>query len=69
MSPADLDQLLAVLRKHCIMSADVPLASGTLRVVFGPEAMPPLPDGDPVTPGGWKGPDRLDAPLALDEAP
>ena len=56
----NLDEVLATLRKHGVASAEVPSEHGCLRVVFEPGASP-LPKGDEVTPGGWKGPDRLDS--------
>jgi hypothetical protein len=70
MQPNDLDTLLGILRQHGVASAEVPTADGcTLRVVFEPRLGDgPLP-GTPPTPGGWKGPDRLDAPQQYDEVP
>lgn len=58
MTPELLDQLLTVLRKQGVQSAEV-LTDGSLRVVFEPGNPGPLP-GDAPTPGGWKSPDRLD---------
>lgn len=61
MDPKELDKTLEVLRKHGVASAEVPgWAHGqSLRVVFEP-TMAPLPPGDEVTRGGWKGPPKLD---------
>lgn len=67
MTAQDLDAILATLRAHGVSSAEVPLNAYTapLRVVFGPEAPPP---GMETTPGGWKGPERLDQdPFQIDE--
>lgn len=63
MDPKQLDDLLAVLRKHGVASAEVPLPPasynlGTLRVVFGPDTGP-MPGVAPE-PGGWKSPQNLD---------
>lgn len=63
----DLDQVLTILRKHGVVSAEVPGPGGViLRVVFGPDA---VPVGDTPTPGGWKSPVKLDDPAQYDEAP
>lgn len=59
MQSTDLDAILATLRKHGVASAEVPGVNGALRVVFEP-SMAPLPPGDEITPGGWKGPPKLD---------
>lgn len=68
LKPDILDQILAVLRKHGVASAEVPypLNGGyePLRIVFGPEAPP---TGQELTPGGWKSPERLDADPLADE--
>lgn len=53
-----LDQILAVLRKHSVASAEVPSDVGALRIVFDP---PAGPIGDEPTKGGWKGPQNLDS--------
>lgn len=66
MNSTDLDLILTVLRKHSVASAEVPLATGPLRLVFAPDVMPP---GDPVTPGGWKSMPRLDNPEQFSEVP
>jgi anthranilate phosphoribosyltransferase len=58
MTPTELAAILDTLRAKGVASAEVPLAAGPLRVLFAPEAPPP---GDDVTPGGWKGPAKLDA--------
>lgn len=58
MNANELDLILATLRKHGAASAEVPTTAGALRVVFGPDGA--LPAGDELTPGGWKGPSRLD---------
>lgn len=63
----NLDEILATLRKHGVVSAEVPSANGALRVVFAPDAGPPLPAGDETTPGGWKSPTRLDQDPLDDE--
>ena len=69
MNSNELEALLAMLRKYGVQSAEVPLTAGcVLRVVFEPDMPGPLP-GDQPTPGGWKGPDRLDAPLQFDAVP
>lgn len=65
MTASNLDSILAVLRKHGVASAEVPVDDGTIRVVFNPDG--PLPVGDEVTPGGWKGPSRLDQDPLDDE--
>lgn len=69
MHPAELDTLLATLRKHGVASAEVPTTGGLLRLAFEPSIGGPLPEGDPVTPGGWKSPERLDAPDQFSEVP
>lgn len=84
MTPEQLDGILAVLRKHGVMSATVPwtpqdtttgglmtfagvtIQPTSLHVVFGPDPAPP-PPGDETTPGGWKGPTRLDSDPLDDE--
>lgn len=66
MTPDLLDQLLTALRKNGVVSAEVPLQHGALRVVFAPEVGAALPPGDPITPGGWKSPERLDDPAQFD---
>ncbi len=62
LTPQDLDATLAVLRKHGVASAEVPLNAyaAPLRVVFSPDAPEAAPTGDELTPGGWKSPQRLD---------
>lgn len=67
MTAPDLDAILATLRAHGVASAEVPMNTymAPLRVVFNPE---PPPAGIETTPGGWKGPDRLDQdPFQIDE--
>ncbi len=68
MTAPDLDAILATLRNHGVVSAEVPLNAYTapLRVVFAPDTMPP-PPGDETTRGGWKGPSHLDRDLMEDE--
>ncbi len=56
MTPQELDAYLVVLRKHGVMQACI----GTVSVVFGPDSAP-LPAGEDLTPGSWKGPVHLDA--------
>lgn len=69
MTPDDLDQMLAVMRKNRVASAEVPLLDGgALKVVFEPDLSEPMP-GDKPTPGGWKSPERLDNPQQFDEVP
>ena len=67
MNFTDLSNILAELRRHGVTSAEVPTPAGALRIVFAPDAGP-LP-GDVPTPGNWKSPERLDAPMSYDEAP
>jgi hypothetical protein len=63
----DLEAVLATLRKYGVISAEVPGDNGAvLRVVFSPDAAPPLPPGDDLTPAGWKQ-SRLDADPLDDE--
>lgn len=66
MNPTDLDLTLAVLRKHGAVSAEVPTTAGPLRVVFTPDTGP-LPVGEELTSGGWKGPSHLDRDPMDDE--
>lgn len=71
MAPDELDLILDTLRKHGVVSAEVPYAgtggaTGALRVVFAPE-VGPNPPGDEVTPGGWKSPAKLDRDPLDDE--
>ena len=67
LTPAELQALLAVMREAGVASAEVPTTRGTLRVVLQPD-MGTMP-GDEATPGGWKSPERLDAPFVATEAP
>lgn len=63
----DLEAVLATLVKYGVVSAEVPGQNGgVLRVVFAPNLAPP-PPGDETTPGGWKGPTRLDSDPLDDE--
>lgn len=70
MTPTMLATYLKVLRDGGAASAELvlgPSAQGgdaIVRIVFAPDAMP-VPQGDELTPGGWKGPTGLDRdPLA-----
>lgn len=77
ITPAILDEMLAVLRKHNAMSAHIESNGDKIAVTLGPE-LPVGPSEDPV-PGGWKtqvsdpqDPDplklgTLDAPMAFDD--
>jgi hypothetical protein len=67
MTVTDLDATLAALRKHGVVSAEVPTPSGPLRLVFAPSVGDVMPPGDELTPGGWKGPARLDLDPVEDE--
>lgn len=67
MTETELDTILSTLRKHGVVSAEVPTKDAFLRVVFGPETGAPLPVGDDLSPGGWKSPDRLDRDPLADE--
>ena len=61
MNPAELAQYLDVLRKAGVMSAKLVLdGRAEVAVTFEPGSTP-MPEGDDLTPGGWKGPARLDA--------
>jgi hypothetical protein len=66
MTAPELDQYLAVLKAHGVASAHLKLPNGEAAVVFGPD---PLPAGTETTPGGWKGPDRLDVLAPDSEVP
>jgi hypothetical protein len=64
MSPAQLREYVDELKTAGLMSCQVrvPTPEGQLELalVFGPDPV----DGGPLsapTPGGWKGPERLDA--------
>lgn len=65
MTATELSEILGVLRSHGVASAEVS-PEGLVRVVFLPDAGPP-PPGDDLTPGGWKGPTRLDSDPMDDE--
>lgn len=67
LDPAQLDELLVVLKARGVESAKVTATEVWVR--FGPSyPEEPLP-GETPTPGGWKGPERLDAPQQLDDVP
>ena len=57
MSPTELAEYIDVLKKAGVASARVILGANEINVIFGPD---PLPEGSDITPGGWKGPERLD---------
>lgn len=64
MTPTELRAFVDALKDAGLMScaAKVPVAGGVLELalVFGPAPMVPEMSA-PVTAGGWKGPERLDA--------
>ena len=67
LTPELLAQYLDVMRKAGLMTAHLKTPQGEVAVTFGPDSAP-LP-GDSPTPGGWKGPDRLDADFDPREEP
>lgn len=66
MSPELLDQYLEVLERRGAASAQVNVGDGVSFIVnFKPE-VPQMPAGDPVEPGGWKSPRKLDNPQDIE---
>jgi hypothetical protein len=77
MTAETLDSILAVLRKHNVMSANLEVGSQRIAVTMGPE-LPAGGTADPE-PGAWKtqvsdptdpdplGLGTLDAPMAFDD--
>lgn len=60
MTPNELETYLGVLRASGVISARLLINATDISVTFGPDAMP-NPPGFELTPGGWKGPQGLDA--------
>jgi hypothetical protein len=67
MTPSELGAYLDVLRGRKAVSAHVKTPNGEFAVTFAPD-MEPASGATELTPGGWKGPERLDRdPLAVEE--
>lgn len=72
MTPDLLKQYLEAMRSQRTMHCAVTLPCGadmvTINATFAPDDQGPMP-GEQPTPGGWKGPDRLDNAEQFSEIP